>query len=159
MNLGIENEYVEYKKTTSELNEAIIDITAMLNKHGKGTLYFGVKNNGDVCGMDISESTTRDISRKIYEQVKPQIYPTIEIIQLDEKSIIKVSFCGIQKPYSADGRYYKRVADESREITPLELADMILIENYTNWEKQISDTTIDNVDEKQLRFFYSKKSS
>ena len=88
MNLGIENELLEFKKSTSELNEAIIDITAMLNKHGKGTLYFGVRNNGDICGMDISESTTRDVSRKIYEQIKPQIYPTIEIMQIEDKNVI-----------------------------------------------------------------------
>lgn len=156
MNLGIENELIEFKKTTSEINEAIIDIAAMLNKHGRGTLYFGVKNNGDICGMNISDSTTRDISRKIYEQIKPQIYPTIEIITFSDNSIIKVSFNGTKKPYSADGRYYKRVADESREITPLELTEIIMNENYLNWEKLQSDTTIENVDENQLKIFHSK---
>lgn len=49
LNLGEESEIVEFKKSTSEINEAIIDITAMLNKHGKGTLYFGIKNDGEIC--------------------------------------------------------------------------------------------------------------
>lgn len=159
MNLGIENELLEFKKSPSELNEAIIDITAMLNKHGKGTLYFGVRNNGDICGMDISESTTRDVSRKIYEQIKPQIYPTIEIMQIEDKNVIKVCFNGNQKPYSADGRYYNRVADESRKVTPSELTEMILSANYTNWEKQASDNTIDDIDENQLQLFHAKSIS
>ncbi|MBQ7147035.1 MAG: ATP-binding protein [Lachnospiraceae bacterium] len=59
MNLGIETETMEFKKTTAELNEACISIGAILNKHGVGTLYFGVKNNGDVVGQDVSEKTLR----------------------------------------------------------------------------------------------------
>lgn len=118
MCLSYENELIEYKKSTSEVNEAIIDLSAMLNKHGKGTVYFGVKNNGEISGMDISDSTIRDVSRKIYEQIKPQVYPTIELLTIDNKIVIKVSALGGQRPYSACGRYYKRVADESREITP-----------------------------------------
>ena len=53
MNLGRENEVLEFKETTRELTEAIIDIVAILNKHNRGTLYFGVKNNGDVVVLDL----------------------------------------------------------------------------------------------------------
>lgn len=48
MNLRKENEQIEFKESTSELSDALIDITAILNKHNCETLYFGVKNNGDV---------------------------------------------------------------------------------------------------------------
>lgn len=68
MNLGNETEIKEFKETTSELEEALIDITAILNKHGHGELYFGVKDNGDIKGMQIGKETKRDISRKIYEK-------------------------------------------------------------------------------------------
>ena len=54
MNLGIESETLEFKKSTGELRAAMDDICAMLNKHGKGTLYFGVKPNGDVCGQEVN---------------------------------------------------------------------------------------------------------
>ena len=46
MNLGMENETLEFKKSTSELDEGVISLSSMLNKHGEGTLYFGVKNVG-----------------------------------------------------------------------------------------------------------------
>ena len=48
MNLGMENETLEFKKSTSELDEGVISLSSMLNKHGEGTLYFGVKNDGTV---------------------------------------------------------------------------------------------------------------
>ena len=56
MNLGKESETLEFKKTTGELKEAMVSIVSILNKHGVGTLYFGVKPNGDVTGQDVSES-------------------------------------------------------------------------------------------------------
>lgn len=66
------------QKTTGELKEAMISISSILNKHGVGTLYFGVKPNGDVVGQDVSESSLRDVSRFVYESIKPQIYPVIQ---------------------------------------------------------------------------------
>jgi len=41
-----ESETREFKKSTSELKEAVISIAAMLNKHGRGEVYFGIKNDG-----------------------------------------------------------------------------------------------------------------
>lgn len=154
MNLGRENEIIEFKETSGEINDAVIDIVAMLNKHGRGALYFGVKNNGDVIGFQIGNSTERDISRKMFEKIKPQIYPEIETDTANK--IIKVSFEGREKPYSADGRYYIRVSDESREMTPSELAQYILEVNYKTWEKQTTDNSIDDVDEVSLKKFLDR---
>ena len=75
MNLGKETETLEFKKTTGEMKEAMVSISSILNKHGIGTLYFGVKPSGDIIGQDISESSLRDVSRAVYENIRPQIYP------------------------------------------------------------------------------------
>ena len=39
-----ESEILELKKSTGQMKEGIISIAAILNKHGKGRLYFGIKN-------------------------------------------------------------------------------------------------------------------
>ena len=78
MNLGKETETLEFKKTTGEMKEAMVSISSILNKHGIGTLYFGVKPSGDVIGQEVSESSLRDVSRAVYENIRPQIYPAIE---------------------------------------------------------------------------------
>lgn len=62
MNIGVETEQIEFKKTTEELKEGIISLTSMLNKSGTGTLYFGVRNGGEVIGQQIGDNTLRDIS-------------------------------------------------------------------------------------------------
>ncbi len=156
MSFQMENEEIEYKRTTAELYDALVDIAAILNKNSKGVLYFGVKNNGEICGMDVSDVTLRNISMKIYEQIKPQIYPSINVEEVDNKKIIKIEFEGVEKPYSADGKYYIRVADESRELNPVELSKMILNINYKEWERQITDETIDDIDDEALKNFYDK---
>ena len=119
MNLGLESEKLEFKKSTSELIEGVISLSAMLNKHGEGTVYFGVKNNGDIIGQkDLNENTLRDVSRKIAEGINPQIIPTISLELIDNKKIIKVYAKGNNIPYSAFGKYYSRSYNEDKQLSP-----------------------------------------
>ena len=74
-----EDERTEFKKTTGELNEAMVSVSAMLNKHKKGKVYFGLKNDGTPNPFTITDSTLRDVSRKVYESIKPQLIPIIDI--------------------------------------------------------------------------------
>lgn len=52
-----ESEKKELKKSTSELKEAVISIAAILNKHKKGELYFGINNDGTIIGQTITGKT------------------------------------------------------------------------------------------------------
>ena len=38
-----ESETIEYKKSLAELSEALISVAAIVNKHGDGELWFGVR--------------------------------------------------------------------------------------------------------------------
>lgn len=126
MNLGLESEKIEFKKSTSELVEGVISISAMLNKHGEATLYYGVKNNGDVIGqVDLNENTLRDVSRKIAEGIKPQVIPNIALELIEDKKIIKVYVKGDNVPYSAFGKYYSRSFDEDKQLSPEMLKALI----------------------------------
>ena len=126
MNLGMESEKVEFKKSTSEVIEGVISLAAMLNKHGEGTVYFGVKNNGDVIGQkDLNENTLRDISRKVAEGIKPQIIPNIALELIENKKVIKLFAKGDNIPYSAFGKYYSRSFDEDRALSPEMLKALI----------------------------------
>lgn len=150
-----ESETLEYKKSVSELKEAIISLTAMLNKHGKGTLFFGVKPNGDLVSNEIAESTLRDISRKIYEAIEPRVYPVVESVVIEGIEVIEVNIQGSEQPYSAYGRYYIRTADEDRILGSAQLKR--LIENQTfseSWEQKLTKFTMDDVDLEVLKNFY-----
>ena len=150
-----EDEFNEFKRTTGELNEAMVSISSILNKHRKGRIYFGLKNDGAPAKFTITDSTERDVSRKIYEAIRPQIIPTISIDTVDGSEVIVVEFQGDDVPYSAFGKYYIRTADEDRELTPAELRKIMIGQEYSeNWGNKTSDETIEDVDEKTLESFY-----
>lgn len=113
-----ESEMLELKKSKSQLSKGIISITAMLNKHGKGELYFGVKDDGNVVGHDIGKDTLREIGEAIQNSIKPQICPTIKEIDIDGLNCIHIFVEGKEIPYSAFGKYYMRVADSDIEMSP-----------------------------------------
>ena len=101
-----ESETIEYKKSLAELSDGLNSIAAILNKHGRGALWFGIKNNGSPAGMDVSETTLRKVSQAIAAHIEPKIYPDVSKVVLDGKSCIRVTFTGSETPYYAHGRAY-----------------------------------------------------
>ncbi|MEF9426732.1 MAG: putative DNA binding domain-containing protein [Candidatus Mariimomonas ferrooxydans] len=146
---GGESETLEFKKSTSELKEGIISIAAILNKHQKGTLYFGIKNDGTVIGQEISEKTLRDISKSISDKIEPKIYPEISKVHIEGKSCLEVQFHGSSVPYYAFGRAYIRVSDADRQLSAKEIERLILKKNRDRikWESEPSEFNISKVDE------------
>ena len=147
-----ETETLEFKKSTSELKEGVISLGSMLNKHNYGLLYFGIKNDGKVVGQMIGTSTTSDISKAIKDNLKPRITPSIEIVQEEGIDVIRVEVRGEDTPYSSYGRYYIRSDDEDLLMTNTQLEAYFLNKNYdySKWEKESTDYTIDDVDEDLL---------
>lgn len=131
-------------------------ICAILNKYGHGTLYFGVWPNGEAKGQIVNESTTRDVSRKIYESIVPQIIPTIKKVNVDGKSLIEVKIQGSEKPYSCKGVYYIRMADEDRVLQPHELRQFFEYNKTSSWDSLLSEYTYEDVDIETIKKFYNK---
>jgi ATP-dependent DNA helicase RecG len=158
MRVGKENEKLEFKKTTSELKEGVISIAAILNKHGGGELYFGVRNDGTPLGQTISEKTLRDVSQAISNHLEPKLYPKIKEAVIDDKQCISVEFTGDDAPYYAYGRAYIRVADEDKLMSPAELENFILrkIERREPWDDEASDLAPADIDDDALIDFMER---
>lgn len=156
MIIGKETEQIEFKLSTGEKNEALRSICAILNKHKQGTLYFGIKDNGYVVGQMIADSTKRDISRWINESIYPKITPTIDVINLDNKEIIKVTFSGQNRPYSVNGDFLIRIGTENRKMSSDELKRLIKHDDYaSHWEEELTDYGIKEIDDETLKDFYN----
>ena len=59
-----ESETIEFKKSLSQIDEAIKSVCSFVNHKG-GSVYFGVENNGKILGLQVSENTLRNISQQI----------------------------------------------------------------------------------------------
>jgi len=156
-----ENEILELKKSTSELKEAIISIAAILNKHRKGELYFGIKNDGSVVGQDIGEQTIRDVSKAVSDNIEPRIYPEISRVILAGKDCVRVIFQGNESPYFAYGRAYMRVGDDDRKVSARELENLFLVRNKSGlrWDNKYSDVEVSEIDEALLKRYVEKGQS
>ncbi|MEK6921465.1 MAG: RNA-binding domain-containing protein, partial [Nanoarchaeota archaeon] len=154
-----ESETLELKKSTSELKEAVISIVSILNKHCKGELYFGVKNNGDIIGQFVTENTIREISKAISDNIEPKIFPKIREIVIEGKKCAYTEFSGNNLPYYAYGRAYIRVADEDKQLSAKEIERIIIEKNKDKmaWDKEIcKETKISDISTKKLKWFLKK---
>ena len=153
-----ESENVEFKKSTAELKEAVISMCAILNKHGQGELYFGIKNNGEIIGQDVTDQTLRKVSQAISSHLEPKIFPTIQKMILSGKEIVKIIFSGMDKPYLAHGRPYMRVADEDRQLSAKELRKMILASEayHSRWDFDLCDLPIETIQHETLETFFQR---
>lgn len=150
-----ETEHIEYKSSISQMSKALESLSAMLNKHGEGCVYFNVDDKGRPIKKDISSKTLKDISEAITTRIKPVVIPHIEIKKINRISIISVIVKGNNKPYSADGKYLIRSGSENKKIDPDILRDIV----FTNSQEHIIETESINQDLSftQLKQLYISK--
>ncbi len=156
MIIGNETENIEFKESTGEKHEALESIAAIINKHGYGTLYFGVKDNGEVKGQIINDSTIKDLTDSIFRDIEPRIISTITKETYEAKTILKVEFSGTQVPYSAFGKFLIRVGTQNRKMSRDELVRLVKDSDYSlNWEKELG-YSIDDIDNESLLNFFKE---
>lgn len=153
-----ETETIELKKTTSELKEAVISITSILNKHNFGEVYFGIRNNGEITGQEITENTIREVSKAIADYIEPKIYPKVTKVNISGRACLHVEFSGEESPYYAFGRAYIRVGDEDRQLSAKEIENMIVRKNrhHLRWDDKVSDATPKDVKQKLFKDYIKK---
>ena len=159
MNLGPETEYVEYKESTADLDAGCASVAAMLNKHGRGEVFFGVRDNGDVKGQDVGRQTLRKIAQRIEQRVEPRVVPTVEpLVAEDGRTYIRVAFEGADAPYSCTGRYRVRVGDEDKSMTAAQVEETFRrrANRHEPWDGRLSPKTIADVDEATVRAYVER---
>ena len=128
-----ETETVEFKKSTSELKSGVVSIAAILNKHGQGKLYFGIKDDGTVVGQMVGRNTIKEVTQTIVDNIEPKIYPKIEMKKIKNKECIVVEFQGLDAPYFAYGRAYMRVGESDKQMSAKQIEERIR-KNKFSWE-------------------------
>ena len=150
-----ESETTEFKKSTSELKSGVTSIAAILNKHGKGELYFGVKDDGTVVGQMIGRDTIKQVTQTIVDNIEPRIYPKIAVKKIKNKECVVIEFHGTDAPYFAYGRAYMRVGESDKQMTAKQIKEQIRKKKFP-WEKELSERGLSDVNEKAVKEFMRK---
>jgi ATP-dependent DNA helicase RecG len=126
MNLGAESETEEFKLSMSQMDKGIRSLTAMLNRHNYGTVYFGVDDNGNVVGLELGKDSLMELRNRIKNMVEPNIVCDIsKCVSDDGKTYVKVSAKGSDIPYSCDGRFYLRNVSADESVSMMTLRKML----------------------------------
>lgn len=148
-----ENETIELRSSLFQLHEGIISLSAMLNKSNKGVVYFGIRDDGKVVGLDVGKKTLSDVTHEIQNNLKPLPNKVnVECEEVEDRTVIRVSVDGDDTPYSAYGRYYIRIndADVMMSNNQLQLFFENKEINYSRWENEETEYGADDVEEDLL---------
>jgi ATP-dependent DNA helicase RecG len=114
---GGETETLEFKKSTASLREAIETICSFANTRG-GQLIFGVDDNGNTIGQQVSDDTLKNVANAIKLNTEPKLYPQIEKIAVKGKTCILVTAEESPlKPHLAYGRGFTRVGTTTQRLS------------------------------------------
>jgi len=152
-----ENEKQEFKASLSELDKGIMSLASMLNKHGEGTIYFGVDNNGEVIGLSnqVGQETIKKVSSRVSELIKPSLIINVSIDKYGDKLIWCLNGKGNNKPYSCNGDYRIRVGSENKKIDPELLKDLFFSSQSNSLEN--IESINQNLTFSKLKFMYMEQ--
>ncbi len=145
-----ESEVLEFKKSTGQRSQSMHTVCAFLYSDAGGTVLFGVTDEGEIVGQEISDKTGRQIAHEL-ERIEPHADITIKYISVgSDKHVIMLSVqSGKNKPYLYDGRPYIRSQSSTRHAPREEYIHMIQNSQQPtiSWERMTTNTcTLNDLD-------------
>lgn len=149
-----ESHHLEFKKSTAQIKPAFETVCAFLNGKG-GFLLFGVKDNGELIGQQVSDNTKQDIANEI-RKIEPNAPIEIHYVRLENhhQIIVLEVHTGSHAPYTYDGRPYERITSSTSRMTQHHYEQLIIKRGHQNhaWDKDYAENyTIDDLDHDEIR--------
>lgn len=134
-----ERKNLEYKEKIT--NTFIKTVSAYAN-YGSGEIVFGVKDNGEIVGIEEPDNACLDIENKINDLIKPK--PSFSF-SINRKTNVITLFIneGSFKPYLYRGKAYKRSDTSTVEVDQIELRRLALLEENLYFDGLSAD--VDNL--------------
>lgn len=150
-----ESETLEWKLSTREAKEIVQSAVAFSNCAG-GLVVCGVQDDGSIVGQDISDATLREVSQTILANSAERLYPSIERVTVEGKSVLLISVPSSPlKPHTAYGRPYKRVGSTNAAMDQTEYHRLLGSKmNGGGADRDICpDASMADIDEARLKRF------
>lgn len=147
--LGSESQILEFKE---KMNDGVYKtLSGFANTEG-GILYIGIDDNGTPKGVTLSNKEVEGIVSKIIDSLG--IHPEIVFIEIEEKTVLKLSVSKSLVPISFSGKYYKRLGNTTREMSTEELKRFF--NKNSNWDCLVGDYDLSEIDETTVKRFLNK---
>lgn len=159
---GGETTTVQFKRTFRVAEDAANEMIAFANSRG-GTIIIGVEDKtGEIIGLAYEEIQRLGslIGSAANDAVRPSIYPEIETLTIDGKTLMTVEVAkGMQAPYkNQKGEIYvKQGADKRRVTDNMELLRLFYnTSGYQPDRQGVEGTSIEDIDMIRLEDFFRR---
>lgn len=118
---------VEFKKSTTDITKDVYDTICSFSNRDGGHIFFGVKNNGEILGVDkdkieyIKKNFVTTINNS--NKISPPLYLSMEEYTIDGRTVLYVYVPSGKTVYRSSGRIYDRSNESDIDIT--DNADMV----------------------------------
>jgi len=143
-----EGETLEFKREWTD--RALQDLAAFANSKG-GTLLLGVRDDGEVVGVDTSDQEIQRIANIIAAQLG--ITPSVSALDVEGRPVLQIRVEPSAGLVSFGGRYLCRVGTTNRDFRPDELARHLLERSGRSWDALPSEWTLKEIDREALDRF------
>jgi len=128
-----ENKTLEFK---SDITNTFLKTVSAYSNFGNGEIFFGVNDDGTICGIENVRQVCLDIENKINDSISPK--PDFELEIDDSRKIIRLSVKeGAYKPYLYKGKAYRRSDSATIEVDQAELKSLILEGSNLSFEELV----------------------
>jgi len=119
---------------------------AMANTDG-GHVLFGVRDDGAILGVQIGAQTRERVVQAITGNTDPTLYPSVEHVELDGRTIIAVTLPRSEdRPHLVRGRAYKRVGAADVQMSRTEYERLLRDRPGAEYDSQvIAQATEDDI--------------
>ena len=147
--LGLhEDETHEFKEIWTA--RALEDLAAFANHQG-GTLWVGVRDDGEVVGYALDDAEYQKIINQIVDVLG--VRPSMHWETIAGQSVLHITVAPAGMPVSCRGRYLTRVGSTNRDMSPEQWSRRALAQTGQTWDRLLSDWRIADVDEELVRRF------
>ena len=147
-----ETQNIEFKESWRD--EYLKWICGFANAQG-GTLYIGVSDNGEVCGLQDAKKLMEDIPNKIVNSMG--LVADVNLHEQDELAYIGVTITSSNVPISYKGKYYYRSGSTMQEMNGVALQQFILKKMGRSWDDITNErATLDDIDREAVEYFLRK---
>jgi ATP-dependent DNA helicase RecG len=143
---GLETKKLDFKEKFTD--EVLETLCAFANTDG-GQIIIGVRDNGEVKGIEINNKELQQITEKIVTNLG--IYPDIEIKEEQGKKILLIKVPRSKFPVSYKGKYYERVGNTTREMSFEKLKEFLREDLY--WDSLTNESNFEEIDPETVKLF------
>jgi ATP-dependent DNA helicase RecG len=143
---GLETKKLDFKEKFTD--EVLETLCAFANTDG-GQVIIGVRDNGEVKGIEINNKELQQITEKIVTNLG--IYPDIEIKEEQSKKILVIKVPRSKFPVSYKGKYYERVGNTTREMSFERLSEFLREDLY--WDSLTNEANFEEIDPETVKLF------